>query len=243
MTRRGRQDSQRTIGFLGRMGGAISGYRPSRPSPDHPQFLHRPHYEIPRSYGGLQNTDPFVFGAQFHYTGCLQNTRKGPTQLRNLMVGTVILFGAGKDGRFLLDTVFVVKRFVDHDRSSYERALRGKVSDVYWDVTVQPWYFGRTCGPGESYRLYYGATYDDPQNDMYSFVPAGPLNSQQGFARPAIAIDGVINGAQTQGKTLNPQASTARVRSLWEEVARQVKATGLDLGVSIRLPPRLARNP
>src|SRR5208282_613473 len=41
-----------------------------------PHYVHKPYYVVPKSYHGLQNTDPFVFGQQFHYTGCQQRTRK-----------------------------------------------------------------------------------------------------------------------------------------------------------------------
>ena len=44
-----------------------------------------------------QNTDPFVFGERFHYTGCLRHTRRGPTQLRYLAPGSLVLFGSCRD--------------------------------------------------------------------------------------------------------------------------------------------------
>jgi hypothetical protein len=54
----------------------------------------------------MQNTDPFVFGDQFHYTGCLQHTKRGATQLRYLDRGSVILFGSCREKRdFVVDTV------------------------------------------------------------------------------------------------------------------------------------------
>ena len=52
--------------------------------------------------------DPFVFGPQFHYTGCMQHREGRPTQLRHLRAGSVVLFGSctGRSS-FVLDTVFV----------------------------------------------------------------------------------------------------------------------------------------
>lgn len=209
-----------------------------RPSGDYPEYVHQPYYSVPRSIAGLQNTDPFVFGDCFHYTGCQQNTKRGPTQLRHLSVGSVILFGSHKAGRFQLDSVFVVKRYVDHSPQDYMRVLKGIVSSAYWDVTVLPWYQGRECGPGESYRLYYGATYDSPLEGMYSFFPARPYQLQSGFERPTIALVDVVNGTLTQGMRLNPQASIAHVRELWQSVVQQVTAQQLELGVFAELPPR-----
>lgn len=87
------------------------------PLPKAPRYISEPFYVLPQSYRGLQNTDPFVFGQQFHYTGCRQRnpTTGRATQLRYLSRGSVILFGSCQDkGKFVLDTVFVVGRL---DRS------------------------------------------------------------------------------------------------------------------------------
>src|SRR5216684_1999705 len=104
-----------------------------------PRFIHVPYYVVPRSYRGLQNTDPFVFGEQFHYTGCQQRTTKSATQLRYLSEGSVILFGSCEDrNEFVLDTVFVVDRWIDHSRLNYRRVLGGAISPEYEEVTVCP---------------------------------------------------------------------------------------------------------
>jgi len=79
------------------------------PTPHSPRFIYDPYYVLPDSYVGLQNTDPFVFGEQFQYTGCQQRTSNGATQLRFLSRGSVILFGSCENrNAFTLDTVFVV---------------------------------------------------------------------------------------------------------------------------------------
>jgi len=53
----------------------------------------------------LQNTDPFVFGGEFRYSWCLQPSRRS---LRDLDMGSVILFGSRVNWKFVLDTVFVL---------------------------------------------------------------------------------------------------------------------------------------
>lgn len=85
-----------------------------------------------------------MFGEQFHYTGCLQHTSKGETQLRHLDPGSLILFGSCKDrARFVLDTVFVVAaRRIGHSRQDHRRTLTDAVSSTYWQVTVEFWYGG-----------------------------------------------------------------------------------------------------
>lgn len=102
-----------------------------------PRFIYEPYYIVPNSYLDLQNTDPYVFGEQFHYTLCQQATRKGSTQLRYLEKGSVILFGSCIELRtFVLDTVFVVDHWLDHDETDFMHVLRCEVSDTYAETTL-----------------------------------------------------------------------------------------------------------
>ncbi len=209
-----------------------------------PRFLHEPFLESRPDYAGAQNTDPFVFWECFHYTGCQQNTKRGPTQLRHLRPGSVILFGSHSRGAFLLDTVFVVARFVDHTQADYRRALRGALSDGYRTATIAPWYGeSASCRPisissPRSYRLYFGATHEEPFRGMFSFFPCQPhVGGTSGFARPGIQIGGVVTDSLRQGKRLNRQTSVDDVCRLWDGVVRQVTAQGLRLGVSAVMPP------
>ena len=220
--------------------------------PDGPRWIHRPFWSHQASYRGLHNTDPFVFGDRFHYTGCLQHTKHGPTQLRNLSRGSVILFGSKRPGHpeFTLDTVFVVADSVDHARRDYKRKLASVVSDTYAAVTLGPWYGESAgCKPTESnggcntpesersFRLYLGATFEDPVDGMFSFVPCVTGDRvAQGFARPAIRIPDAITPTMMQSKRLNPRQSIDEIIPLWEEVVRQLIAQGLALGVHAELP-------
>jgi hypothetical protein len=201
---------------------------------------------------GFHNTDPFVSGDRFFYTGCLQHTKHGPTQLRNLSRGSVILFGSKRPGRpeFTLDTVFVVADYVDHARRDYKRKLADIVSETYAAVTLAPWY-GETpgCKPAElnggcttpeserSFRLYLGATLEDPVDGMFSFFPSVTGDRiGQGFARPAIRMPEVISPKMTQNKRLNPRQGIDEITPLWNEVVRQVAEQGLALGIHADLP-------
>jgi hypothetical protein len=57
-----------------------------------------------------QNTDPMVFGDAFYYSNCRQhNWRKPPnhpkpSEMQNLDLGSLILFGSMVGGEFVLDT-------------------------------------------------------------------------------------------------------------------------------------------
>lgn len=205
---------------------------------DGPRFLFEPFFVDHRDGVWRQNTDPFVFGERFQYTGCLQHTRLGPTQLRLLAPGSLVLFGSCREkSRFAVDTVFVVSHHVDHSARDWEEALDGKVSGVYRKVTLEPWYSG-SVPEGQSHRLYYGATGQEPIAGMFSFFPCRPYDQgERGFARPEIDIPGFITRHLTQGKKIARDLSLTEMRELWDQVVHQVEAQGLALGTYVELPP------
>jgi hypothetical protein len=202
-----------------------------------PRYLYEPFYRRHDSRSWRQNTDPFVFGDQFHYTGCLQHTRNGLTQLRYLAPGSVILFGSCQDrSRFVIDTVLVTARSIDHTAANWERVLNGKVSRVYRDVTLAPWY-SNLLPAGQSHRLYFGATPDNPVGGMFSFFPCQPnVPGGSGFARPEITIPGSITPTLNQGKKITSDVNLDEMRRLWRQVADQVTAKNLALGTYAQLP-------
>lgn len=211
-----------------------------------PGYIWRPFYVEPKSYSRLQNTDPFVFTA-FLYGICQQHTKEGATQLRSLDKGSVVLFGSCVDDQFALDTVFVVRDWVDHDVSNYEIHLKGRVPDAYWHVTLGPQYHsGRdkgNCGsePNRSYRLYLGATREEPFEGMFSFFPCRRRSdAPNGFTRPVIHDPEFITDKHRQGKRLNPQSTVKESRRLWESVVDQVLRQGNRLGIYADMPERRA---
>jgi hypothetical protein len=204
---------------------------------DGPEFIHTPFLPSRPPDGWRQNTDPFVFGEPFHYYGCLQHTKYGPTQLRLLAYGSVILFGSclGRS-RFVLDTVLVVDGFRDDSMADHRRTRR-TVSPTYAAATIDPWHSGGELET-RSYRLYSGATFGRQVAGMYSFFPCeDACGSTSGFARPTITVPELITPTMAQGKRLNPQPDINRVAELWRAVVEQVRAQGLDLGVYAELPP------
>ncbi len=208
-----------------------------------PRYIYRPFYVPPRSYARLQNTDPFVFET-FVYGNCQQHTSAGATQLRYLERGSVILFGSCVADAFVLDTVFVVSEYIDHDRNSYASALNGRVPRAYMKVSLNPLYLSGPgekdgCSPkrGRSYRLYFGATHTSPVNGMFSFFPCLPLDEgRRGFARPVIVGSRFITNHLRQGKRLNRQTTQVQVRELWQSVVEQVLAQDLYLGIQADMP-------
>jgi len=216
----------------------------SDPVPGWPRFLFEPYYALRTTWPsrGRQNTDPFVFGDQFHYTGCLQHTKRGATQLRYLDRGSIILFGSCREKRhFVIDTVFVVDRWIDHYRANQRTPeVRDAVSSTYGDVTLDPWYAGDVPSK-RSHRLYFGATPEAPVDGMFSFFPCLPARAaDRGFARPEVRIDGRITSHLLQGKKMTPLPDADGGRELWADVARHVEEEGLKLGVRAELPGREA---
>jgi hypothetical protein len=211
------------------------------PVDDGPRWLHRPFYVRPRTYrpGGdpLQNTDPFVFGEHFRYTLCRQwrNKTNRPTLLRDLAVGSLILFGSLKGGSFVLDTVFVTGQSTLHDHGSWRTALPD-LPETYVDVTMKPTY---AWGPGPQLRHYSGASYSEPVDDMFSFAPCLPANvGRNGFARPTITLDGYVTQGLMMGFKATRGLKESAVRDLWRRVVDQVVDADLALGSYFALPAR-----
>lgn len=207
--------------------------QPCRPFP---RYLYEPYIVLPTDQGWLQNTDPFVFGGQFHYTCCQQYARGCPTHLRFLAEGSVILFGSCiARSTFVIDTVFVVDRWIDYAVEDMAD-IKAQVMATYHHVTLD------RVSAQYSYRLYFGATFERPQHGMFSFFPCLAYEGKAiGFARPHITLPGVITDNLYQGKKLNPQPSVNEVVQLWQAVREQVEEQQLMLGVHSEMPER--RNP
>ena len=207
------------------------------PGPGGPRYIFAPYYTLPDSEASLQNTDPFVFGDAFHYTGCLQHTKKGSTQLRNLSRGSVVLFGSCfQKSQFMIDTVLVVADHIDHSKRNWHERLADRISETYRIVTMDLWYKGNVQ-EGRTFRLYFGATPDKPVSGMYSFFPCLPYEDGScGFARPIITLPGFVTPHLTQGKKIARALSDAELEELWQSVVQQVTDQGLYLGVHAALP-------
>jgi hypothetical protein len=211
------------------------------PVPAGPRFIHRPYYVRPSTYPGeLQNTDPFVYGDRFMYTLCRQTKpfrgQFRPTFLRDLAPGSLILFGSLKGGGFVLDTAFVVADGTLHDADTWTASLSGLISDTYANVTMRPTY--QTAWPHQL-RLYRAATPTTRVGGMFSFVPCLPAGiGASGFARPIVALDGVITPGLMMGAKATRGVSLDDVTGLWNSVVTQVLDQDLALGTRFDLPAR-----
>lgn len=194
-----------------------------------------PGHTLPIS--GLQNTDPYIFGERFLYSVCKQKTVKRLTRMKP---GSLLLFGSQVEGMFVLDTAFVLATGpIRHARHTWADELHGDVSDVYQAATLEPMYADVKTRDEDQFSLYAGATADQPVFGMYSFFPCRPADDaqQQGFQRPAIVLDGMVNAASRQ----SPKTTTAdldTITAVWRSVVSQVRDAGLCLGIHAVEPQR-----
>jgi hypothetical protein len=230
------------LGFWGEWEPQSLATNASGSQPGAPQWLHEPFYSPLPTSAWAQNTDPFVFGDRFHFTGCQQHVKGRPTQLARLLPGSVILFGSGKKNppRFLLDTLFVVgETAIDHNSSNQLAVLNGSISTAYREITIDRWY-AAGLPPTQTHRLYFGAIPDEPVGGMFSFFPCSPLDHDGGpFPRPTIKLPGYVTPSQTQKYKLT-EVGDKEAADVWNDVVAQVLDSGRALGVRADLPHRVA---
>ena len=159
-----------------------------------PKWLHRPYLplNLPNSDGyqkSYQNTDPFVFGDSFKYFICKQfkPKNKKTTQLALLEKGSIILFGSthGKtkaNSFFQSDTVFVVGDYIEYDISDPNTLDIEGIRD-FRNIAFKM-AFPKPSDYSLKLRLYFGATYENPFEGMYSFIPSKVWEeNNKGFPR------------------------------------------------------------
>ena len=200
-----------------------------------PKYLYSPYYRRPPRTRRLrlQNTDPFVFGENFFYSRCMQKGPDGYTDLRMLDTGSVILFGScAERSRFVLDTVFVVAKWLDYGRN-YFQTLEGLIPKVLDDVSLSRFSYSEDS----EFRLYFGATYEKQVEGMFSFFPCLPVDlGPSGFARPEIILPGFVKGGLTRGYQARPLSKIENAPALWQKVVDQVVLQGLHLGIRAAIP-------
>ena len=177
-----------------------------------PENIFEPYYTLPNPKNAA-NTDPFVFGNQFYFCVCKQGHY---TSLRNLEKGDMILFGSNKDDNFIIDTLFVVKDWIEYEKKNITD-LKAKYNDVFYNVSLEPMIQTQDvdgketiedkeikgiCNPKcgddktdnnfvktiKTYRIYSALMFEDKDaNGIFSYVPCLPQPlGKSGFKRPSI---------------------------------------------------------
>lgn len=201
-----------------------------------PRALHRPFWVQPPSATSRQNTDPWVWGDRMLYSNCRQGS---VGSLRRLTRGSVVCFGSTSGDDFCVDTVLIIASAEPWDAADCEGIDAERAFQVCTAASLAA---GGACSAEAGFTLYRGATFEDPVNGMYSFVPAMPVaNPYPRFARPPVRLPGLINTASTRGPrgSARPLAASA-VREAWESTRRQVLDAGLVLAVHLETPASLS---
>ena len=209
----------------------------------HPRHLWEPHDVRKPHYRCLHGTDPFIFGDRFLYSSCHQGNYP---KLKELAPGSVIAFGSGSDCGWMLDTVFVVRKYIDYQVDKRWTKLRGKVPEAFLHVTGGPLLDNpgegcspEGCAPGqERLRLYLGATPEKRVNGMFSFFPARLVGGCKGFPRPFIFLEDKYFNRENRRtpKGQNMVVSAAELVRLWGSIVKQVHDQELLLGSYAELP-------
>jgi len=221
----------------------------------HPMYIYEPYYNLAEinnksnsggcEGNGYQNTDPFVFGDRFIYSICKQRSKRGPTQIRYLEKGSVILFGSRLNNKFVVDTVFVVGNYIDYkctedgleelkDNLIKRYSLSENYIEKYFEISLYRFMDSLKSGneKDKNYRLYIGATYEDKHECMFSYFPCQPYKKDtQGFVRPNVNLKGKITQELKQGIKLPSCNNIDEVRKYWNKVTRQIINKGLNLGI------------
>lgn len=213
-------------------------FNPAGEGSGYPRRLWKPYY-VPKSdqeYSKLHNTDPFIFGKHFLYSNCRQKS-----SLKRLAKGSIIAFGSRKkiNGQpaWTLDTVMVVKDFVDYAPCRAREELRDWAPDTFLEVCGGPF----SASPeSERLRLYRGATPSDSVDGMFSFFPAMPAGVAREFPRPPINLRAEYFNPASWRTVKGPrdERSYDELRNLWESLVTQVRDAGLVLGTYAELPER-----
>ena len=210
--------------------------QPSRDS-QYPRYLWSPFYIPKDNYRLLHNTDPFIFGERFLYSNCKQRRLPSLTRLKR---GSVIAFGSSMkiedEWKWALDTVFVVADSLMYAASEARQALTNATSEVFLAVAGDP----IMAREKASFRLYFGATPEDPVEGMYSYFPATPAQGDAGFPRPLIELprEYLNPGSWQSPKGVNSERTNEELHGLWSSLATQVRGVGLALGTHAALPER-----
>lgn len=201
----------------------------TRQNPPLPKYLHLPYLPTDINgniiVAGTQNTDPCVFGDYFKYFICQQIRINGKlTQMAYLDKGDLIIFGSGKNKKFLIDTVFVVDNTID-------------------DINVEQEYKVISINRCANYalsgcRIYKGKTF--VENEIYSFIPA----SKNYFSRievpsdTTLLLNNYITNTLTQGRKVSI-VDEDTVQKVWEELKTLTQNQGLLLAHKIEWPNKI----
>lgn len=231
----------------------------------YPKYIHKPVVKITNELG-LQNTDPYVFGDNFIFSCCKQQSFK---QLRHLQPGSIIVFGSKLDNKFVIDTVFVIKdgqdyninniKSLDVSRTFYEATLKRifiddmiKLGIIDSENAVEDKVdSGKSCinkfetclnDNKLQFRLYKGVSYEekDKFKGMFSFFPCKQFKEDEGFKRVHLeSTEGrnLFNDDKSVGVSYSIKFDTLdEAYKIWKQIADSILKQGYCLGIYAEEP-------
>ena len=167
--------------------------------------------------------------------------------MANLDEGSMILFGSygnGKDGEFFqLDTVFVIKSYVDYHPANPESLKKHPlISADFLKASFYPAFpkSNPALPSALKLRLYFGGTFENPSaNGMYSFAPAKIKGkTAEGFARvPLKNLPHITNHLKQGYKgTSGLGISAAEALNYWQKIRDISRKHGCVEGVRFTQP-------
>ena len=222
-----------------------------------PRSIFEPYYTLPVPKNAA-NTDPFVFGNQFHYCICKQGHYRS---LRDLKKGDMILFGSNLKGHFVLDTVFVIKDWCDYEIDDLH-TIKEQYNDTFYYSSLEPILNVNQveakvitidtknghCLPCngddktdnnpvkdiKTYRIYNALMFEDKEvNGIFSYVPCLPNpTGKKGFERPSISFNTVSQNLNQGIKIIKGE----NINKAWHEITAEILNKGLSLLIKTDLP-------
>lgn len=233
--------------------------------PEYPHYIHYKRF-IENTDRNRMNTDPNVFGKEFHYCCCKQNAPAFTRLLQSLETGSIILFGSARgtneNYRFILDTVFVVKKYVKYNTLQAELLKEQDIvpiSNSYYLTSIKPLNDGDSVlGVTHNYTLYSGVPFSN-ESRCFSFFPCKKADisnlsldsteiTQYTFKRPSLNLDkyglgrlamgvkgNVIDGIRGRDEFVG-MTDEQIVKKYWDMLVEDLRCQGLDIGVFAEEP-------
>ena len=222
-----------------------------------PKNIFKPYYTLPVQKNAA-NTDPFVFGYQFHYCICKQGHYPS---LRDLEKGDMILFGSNLKGCFVLDTVLVIKDWYEYEINDLP-TIKKQYSDTFYYTSLEPILNGNQvdakvisiddkngyCLPCngddktdnnpveniKKYRIYNALMFEDKEDKgIFSYVPCLPNPpGKKGFERPSISFNPISQNLNQGIKIIKGE----NINKAWHEITAEILNKGLSLMIKTDLP-------
>lgn len=198
----------------------------------------------------LQNTDPFVFEDAFRYFVCKQ-AKKEFSQVRRmskLEAGSMILFGStsGPKGEefFQLDTVFVAADWIEYDPSNLKSLLSNpRVSRLYDQLVISK-AFPQPASHSIKLRHYFGATFENRIDGMYSFSPSRVCEAEPiGFPRVKLQNMAFLTNNLNSAPKFTEPGDLTKIKRAWLDIRQASRRQGCVEGVQFSALNEHERSP